>query len=179
MNKLAATSTKIKLNWHHVLSDFAHSIGPFVPWLVVVVIVLIVLFCPIPGHGPRMFQRRDPWRTFKYGARAAVFRRAGGRCEAPSLFVLGRCRRPAVEVDHIYPWSKGGATVLSNGQALCQAHNRHKANFRPPWWYVLGLERRRRSYFPVGEPVRVSAAMTNGERAQRQSSLTRRRGRRV
>jgi hypothetical protein len=89
-----------------------------------------------------------------------VFRRAGDRCEAPLVFVVGRCRHAAVEIDHIYPWSKRGATVTSNGQALCKNHNRHKGNLRPPWWYVLGLERRRRSYFPVGEAVRVSAAIS-------------------
>jgi len=58
--------------------------------------------------------------------------------------------------------------VASNGQALCKAHNRHKGNFRPPWWYVLGLERRRRSYFPAGAPVRVSAAIGADERARRE-----------
>ena len=32
-----------------------------------------------------------------------------------------------------YPWSRGGPTVLSNGQALCREHNRSKSNLRPPW----------------------------------------------
>lgn len=160
------TSPTVTLNWHRILIDFGHDLGPCVPWLVVVVVLLAVLFGPLPGRGPRLFQRRDPWRTFKYGLRATVLGRAGGRCEAPLLLVVARCRRPAVEVEHIYPWSRRGATVASNGQAL-RAHNRHKGNFRPPWWYVLGLERRRRSYFPVGASVRVSAASSTQARPRR------------
>jgi hypothetical protein len=36
---------------------------------------------------------------------------------------------------------------------------------KPPWWYVLALEHRRRSYFPPGNDVRVSAAMSAAELA--------------
>jgi hypothetical protein len=36
---------------------------------------------------------------------------------------------------------------------------------RPPWWYVLSLERRRRSYFPEGVDVRVSAVMSAADLA--------------
>jgi len=54
----------------------------------------------------------------------------GNRCEGPLLLALGRCGKPAEEVDHIYPWSKGGATIVSNGQALFKSHNRSKSNWR-------------------------------------------------
>ncbi|WP_414689498.1 HNH endonuclease [Nocardioides sp.] len=96
-----------------------------------------------------------------------VLVRAGGRCEGPLFLVVGRCREEAKEVDHIYPWSKGGPTVVSNGQALCRGHNRRKSNARPPWWYVLALERRRAGYCPPGVDVRVRARMSADERAAR------------
>lgn len=57
--------------------------------------------------------------------------------------------------------------MLSNRQALCRAHNRSKAALTPPWWYVLGLEWRRRSYVAPGAPIRVVAAMDAAEREQR------------
>ena len=86
--------------------------------------------------------------------------RAGDRCEAPRWLAWGRCRATAIEVDHIYPWSRGGPTVISNGQALCRNHNRRKSNLRPPWWYVLSLERRRAKYVAAGNDLRVFARMT-------------------
>ena len=68
------------------------------------------------------------------------------------------------------PWSKGGPTVVSNAQALCRGHNRSKAAFVPPWWYVHGLERRRRGYFPSGASVQVLAVMDEVDRAARERS---------
>ncbi|WP_460791519.1 HNH endonuclease [Nocardioides maradonensis] len=131
--------------------------------------LVLVAVCPLPGRGPRVLQRRDPWRGFKYAARRAVMDRAGGQCEAPAFLVWGRCRDTAAEADHIYPWSKGGPTVFSNGQALCRRHNRRKSNLRPPWWYVLSLERRRLSYCDSGTEVHVLARMNPEERAARQA----------
>ena len=119
---------------------------------------------------------RDVWRSFKGEARRIVFARAGGRCEATAFLVWGRCRAAAVEVDQVYPWSKGGATIVSNGQALCRHHNRSKASWTPAWWYIVPLERRRRRYFPSGEDVRVFARMTEADRAIR-SAWTARQGR--
>lgn len=57
--------------------------------------------------------------------------------------------------------------MVSNGQALCKAHNRAKSSLTPPWWYVLALERRRRRYFPNDADVRVKARMSAAERAMR------------
>jgi hypothetical protein len=110
-------------------------------------------------------QPRDPWRGFKLSARRAVMTRAGGQCEAPMLLAWGRCHDSTTEVDHVYPWSRGGPTVVSNGQALCRAHNRRKSNLRPPWWYVLSLERRRTAYSPPDVTVRVLGRMSADERA--------------
>jgi len=43
------------------------------------------------------------------------------------------CDRPVYlcQVDHIVPWSKGGATTQENGRLLCGFHNRQR-NTRPP-----------------------------------------------
>ena len=46
----------------------------------------------------------------------------------------------SVEYDHIIPFSKGGLTTLSNGQALCKKCNRAKSDKYPykikvyKWW---------------------------------------------
>jgi hypothetical protein len=87
---------------------------------------------------------------------------------------MGPMPHPAAEADHIYPWSRGGATVVSNGQALCRAHNRRKSNLRPPWWYVLALERRRAAYVPAGVAFRVHARMNAHERSARAAWMDRR-----
>lgn len=126
---------------------------------------------PMVGRGPGLIAERDVWRGFKFKTRAIVLERAGGRCEAGSFFGLGRCGYEAVEVDHVFPYSKGGPTVVSNGQALCRDHNRRKRDLTPPWWYVLSLERRRRSYFPADADVRVVARMNALERRARETWL--------
>ncbi|MCR8669998.1 HNH endonuclease [Agrococcus sp. HG114] len=149
-----------------LLQGMLSGIAPHLPWLVPLVLLAIVLGFPMLGRGPNS-TRRDPWRGFKFAARETVLERAGRQCEASLLLAWGRCGAPAVEVDHVVPWSRGGPTVVSNGQALCRAHNRAKGARVPPWWYVLGLERRRRRYFPAGADVRVLAVMGDADRAAR------------
>lgn len=160
-------TTATTFDVQQVLRSFFTGIRPFLPLLLGLLILIIVMAAPIPGRGPGWFARRDPWRGFKFDARRTVLARAGGRCEAATFFVWGRCTDLANEVDHVYPWSKGGATIVSNGQALCARHNRSKSNLTPPWWYLLGLERRRRSYFPAGADVRVRAALSADDRLRR------------
>jgi len=46
----------------------------------------------------------------------------------------------------------------------------------PPWWYVLGLEHRRAAYFPAGADVKVSAAMSEADKAARRAVTGRRPG---
>ena len=94
------------------------------------------------GHG------RDPQRTFVGADRAVVFARAGNRCEQHS-WVFGRCRETErLQADHVHPHSRGGATAIENGQALCARHNERKAA-RVPWsWELARLARRREAYFP-------------------------------
>lgn len=149
-----------------VLRSVWHGIEPFMPVLIALFAIWFVLSVPLIGRGPGL-SRRDRWRSFRYGTRREVMERAGYRCEASMLLVWGRCRQRATDVDHIYPWSKGGPTILSNGQALCRSHNASKGALTPPWWLILGLERRRAGYVPPGTSVRVSARMTERERALR------------
>lgn len=157
-----------------MIDGLLSGLGPHLRWLVPLVLLLVVLRFPMLGRGPRS-SKRDPWRGFKFAARSTVMERADGRCEAPMLLAWGRCNAAASEVDHVVPWSRGGPTVPSNGQALCRAHNRSKGAMVPPWWYVLGLERRRRGYFPDGADVRVLAVMTDADRQARERSTMRRR----
>jgi len=142
------------------------ALVPQLWWIVPLAIAMVALGFPAVGRRPRS-SKRDPWRLFKFAARATVMERAGHRCEAPLLLAWGRCSALATDADHIMPWSRGGPTVVSNGQALCRGHNRAKAAFEPPWWYVLGLERRRRAYFPPDADVRVRATMSDEDRAAR------------
>ena len=143
------------------------GLRPLLPLVALLLILAVVLGAPMPGRGPGWFARRDPWRGFKYDARRIVLSRAGGQCEAAAFIAWGRCGHAADQVDHVYPWSKGGATVVSNGQALCASHNRNKANRTPAWWYLLLLEQRRRSYFPDGADIQVRGSMTQAEQERR------------
>lgn len=135
----------------------------FLPLFGLIIFLLILLASPLPGRGPKS-TRRDSWRSFKFSIRREVMLRAGGRCEAAILVAWGRCRNPATDADHIYPWPKGGPTILSNGQVLCRSHNTSKGARTPPWWMVLGLERRRKNYFPPGASLRVSAGRSPEDR---------------
>ena len=151
-----------------MLDAMLAAFGPFIPWLIAFAVVAVIATAPLPTRsvGER---RRDIWRGFRFESRRRVMGRAGGRCESASLVFWLRCPDAAVEADHVYPWSKGGATTISNGQALCSGHNRAKSSMTPPWWYVLLLERRRRRYFPTGEDVRVFATMTSEDLAARET----------
>lgn len=153
-----------------MVAAFVAGLGPHLGWLIPVAVLLVVARLPMPGRGPNS-TTRDAWRGFKYGARGAVFARAGDRCEGAGFLAWGRCSSAAVEVDHVFPWSRGGPTVVPNGQALCTAHNRSKGAMTPPWWYVLSLERRRLGYFPEGTDVRVFAVLSAADAAARTSAV--------
>ena len=62
-------------------------------------------------------------RSFNTEEREALYILAGGRCQNPQC---GRLLDGDWEPDHIVPFSKGGNTEISNGQALCTACNRQK-----------------------------------------------------
>ena len=67
-------------------------------------------------------------RLFNKKERAALFVTARGICE--------ECGEPLQKLsqmqgDHNIPFSKGGATVLSNGRAVCKTCNKKKASSLP------------------------------------------------
>lgn len=150
------------------LTALIEALLPYWPYAAAFAVVLLALALPMPGRGPNFWARRDPWRGFKYQPRRTVLSNAGGQCEGSRFLAWGRCKADATEVDHIYPWSRRGPTVVSNGQALCKGHNRNKSNMRPPWWYVRALERRRRGYFPADADWHVLARMSQADAAARQ-----------
>jgi 5-methylcytosine-specific restriction endonuclease McrA len=66
---------------------------------------------------------RDPRRAFNATERIALFILAGGRCE-----ICGVELGDDWEADHVDPHSRGGRTLITNGQALCTPCNRRKSN---------------------------------------------------
>jgi hypothetical protein len=159
------------MQWDKLLASLLTGLIPVLPQFILIATVIVVIQSPLPGRGPRLFHGRDRWRLFKNGQRDLVMSRAGHRCEGAVFLVWGRCEKTAREADHVYPHARGGPTIPSNGQALCPGHNRHKGAMRPPWWYVLSLERRRRSYFPPGADVRVFVTMSDSDIQSRAAAL--------
>lgn len=62
-------------------------------------------------------------RRFNDGERVALYLAADGRCAR-----CGDELEPSWHADHVDPFSKGGATEITNGQALCPACNLKKGN---------------------------------------------------
>jgi 5-methylcytosine-specific restriction endonuclease McrA len=89
---------------------------------------------------------RDDRRGFSTSERAALWARAGMRCEL--------CRRPTPvlsdgEADHWWPHSRGGVTHLDNGVWLDVRCNRRKSDRKPSLVETLAVNRHRRA---VGAP---------------------------
>ncbi|WP_082773721.1 homing endonuclease associated repeat-containing protein [Hymenobacter sp. PAMC 26628] len=53
-----------------------------------------------------------------------VLMRDGNKCRLCGITLTG----DNIHFDHIFPWSKGGETVLDNLQVLCKIHNLAKGN---------------------------------------------------
>ena len=116
--------------------------------------IAIVALLAARARGSSRRDWRDPRRNFTSNDRATGFARAGNQCEHIGLFGR-RCSAAPSHGDHHYPWSKGGATSLSNFVALCARHNLSKGNKVPSRWYTRRLERRRRAYFPPGTRTEI------------------------
>ncbi len=146
------TSALFHSIWHGIW--LAATSSPIVELMAVIAVVgAITGFVRAVIHSGHS---RDPVRRFSRGDKAAILARAGGRCEHNSP-LLGRCRqRQNLEADHVHPWSRGGQTAVSNGQALCRRHNRIKRAAVPYGWQLRALEKRRAQYFPTGIPGSVT-----------------------
>lgn len=152
------TSAAARVKSPDIVGPFVHGLWQGVtasPWTIAFSILLML------GFALRVFRffrwlpltaaTRDPMRRFARADRAAIIRRAGGRCEFHGL-IGGRCRATEnLHADHVHPHSRGGSTTLGNGQALCARHNRQKAAHIPYEWQIRKIEKQRRTYFPTGE----------------------------
>lgn len=69
---------------------------------------------------------KDGQRLFTHEQRMAIFRRDGGSCQVRIKCDGAKCAWDAWEADHKHPWSKGGKTVVANGQVACLACNSAK-----------------------------------------------------
>jgi len=67
-------------------------------------------------------------RTFPTRLKQLLLIQARGRCQQPG------CDSPHawLQADHLIPWSRGGPTNLTNGQILCDPHNKAKRDRLPP-----------------------------------------------
>ncbi|WP_299164854.1 DUF262 domain-containing protein [uncultured Tateyamaria sp.] len=71
---------------------------------------------------------RDTIRTFTPEQRLAIFRRGGGVCQIVTHCDGGKLSWGEWHADHITPHTKGGKTVVSNGQIACPACNLSKGS---------------------------------------------------
>ena len=70
---------------------------------------------------------KDPQRLFTYEQRRAIFRRDNGVCQVKIKCDGVKCEWDNWQADHIIPWSKGGKTVVENGQVSCVPCNLAKS----------------------------------------------------
>lgn len=91
---------------------------------------------------------RDPRRLFTDSDRAWIDSCCQGRCEHRCLFGLFRCRYKAQQLDHWYPYAKGGATSRRNLVDLCARHNNRKSDHVPTRLQTAMLAHARLKYFP-------------------------------
>lgn len=137
----------------HVLEAVLDVIVQY-PWVQVPVAAVLFVCVLLASPAGGACDARDPRRGFTIAERRAAFERAGLRCEHKSV-LWHRCTNTPTQGDHIYPWSRGGRTAMSNQQALCPFHNSRKSGSVPTRMYILRLQWRRRRYFPAGESPRI------------------------
>ncbi len=80
-------------------------------------------------HGHKILTK-DPRRAFSEAERIAIYLRDRKRCQL--CIEEGKPDRECIvpwsqfEADHVLPHSKGGQTLIDNGQVLCRFHNKQK-----------------------------------------------------
>lgn len=71
---------------------------------------------------------KDNNRLFPHEQRLAIFRRDAGKCQLKLKCDGVKCDWDNWEADHIIAWSKGGKTVVENGQVACPSCNSAKSS---------------------------------------------------
>jgi 5-methylcytosine-specific restriction endonuclease McrA len=66
-------------------------------------------------------------RHIPLAVRDEVYRRDKGSCTYRSADGIRCCSRVAVELDHVMPYSMGGAHSAENLRLLCARHNRQRS----------------------------------------------------
>lgn len=77
----------------------------------------------------------DPLRNFSRDVRTTLEKKGQWTCQQE-----GCSEEHNLEIDHIFPWSKGGQTVESNAQLLCKKHNAGKNDIILPGTNPLGWD---------------------------------------
>jgi hypothetical protein len=77
----------------------------------------------------------DPLRNFSRDVRTALEKKGQWTCQQE-----GCTEEHNLEIDHIFPWCKGGRTVESNAQLLCKKHNAGKNDTILPGTNPLGWD---------------------------------------
>lgn len=122
-----------------------HAAAPTLIALTVLLVLWALSRLPVPR--PDNPFDRDPQRFFTDADRAWLRAMVGDRCEHRMLGLF-RCGRPGEQMDHHYPWAKGGATDRHNLVYLCARHNRRKSDRTPTLWSTWLLYRARLKYLP-------------------------------
>lgn len=135
-----------------VASGDVPALSGAVPVVLAVAAVLLALraYAKWPMARPRNGFDRDPRRLFGEADRAWIERAAGGRCERRRFFGLLRCGNDIEQLDHWYPYAKGGATDRHNLVGLCAGCNRRKSDHVPTRLQTRRLAKARAGYFPEG-----------------------------
>ena len=73
-------------------------------------------------------ETKDKQREFDHAQRMAIYRRDKGCCQVKLRCNGKKCEWNNWHADHIIPWSKGGKTIVANGQVACPECNLAKSD---------------------------------------------------
>lgn len=94
-------------------------------------IIRQIFFEYLKDNGYELFVK-DERRTFDEAERIKIYRRDDGLCQdclkEGKSEVDARVSWSEFQADHVLPYSKGGQTIIENGQVLCGYHNAKKGN---------------------------------------------------
>ena len=94
-------------------------------------IIIRQLFFQYAQEQEKKIVIKDEKRAFNEAERIVIYRRDKGLCQ--THLAEGNNEKeaavgwPEYEADHVMPHSKGGPTVIFNGQVLCRYHNARKS----------------------------------------------------